>query len=114
MIVKTAYDLMPYLDAIDKIKASSLTKDEKAQILEEMKHSFIDIVFCRQCPNTHAIILKRLGEANGSTKEPTKEVAKKGTEVSKKGGSKSKQLLHDTNANGRGKSTKKTVVNQKT
>ena len=114
MIVKTAYDLVPYLEAIETIKASSLTKDQKSQILKEMEHSFIDIVFCKQCPNTHSIISSILGDTNGSTQGTTKEVAKKGTEVSKKGGSKSKQLLHDTNANGRGKSTKKTVVNQKT
>lgn len=105
---------MPYLDAIDKIKASSLSKDEQLQVLKEMEHSFIDIVFCRQCPNTHAIILKKLGEANGSTKGTAKEVAKKGTEVSKEGAKGQRELLLKANANGGRKSTKKTVVKQKT
>jgi len=114
MIVKTAYDLVPYLEAIETIKASSLTKDQKSQILKEMEHSFIDIVFCKQCPNTHSIISSILGDTNGSTQGTTKEVAKKGAEVSKKGGSKREQLLHETDANRGRKSTKKTVVNQKT
>ena len=114
MIVKTAYDLVPYLEAIETIKASSLTKDQKSQILQEMEHSFIDIVFCKQCPNTHAVIKSILGEHNGSTQEPKKEVAKKGTEVSKEGDTKREQLLHKVNANRGRKSTTKAVVNQKT
>ena len=114
MIVKTAYDLVPYLEAIETIKTSSLTKDQKSQILQEMEHSFIDIVFCKQCPNTHAVIKSILGEHNGSTQEPKKEVAQKGTKVSKQGNSKGKQLLLDVNADRGRKSTTKAVVNQKT
>ena len=85
MIVKTAYDLVPYLDAIEKVKSSSLlTKDQRSQILQEMDKSFIDIVFCQQCPQTHAVIKSIIGETNGSTQKPTTKVAKKRTEVSKK------------------------------
>lgn len=101
MIVKTAYDLVPYLDAIEKVKSSSLiTKDQRTQILQEMDKSFIDIVFCQQCPQTHAVIKSIIGEANGSTKQPTPKVTKKRTEVSKEGDSKREQLLLKTNANG--------------
>ena len=114
MIVKTAYDLVPYLEAIETIKTSSLTKDQKSQILKEMEYSFIDIVFCKQCPKTHAVIKSILGEHNGSTQGTKKEVAKKGTEVSKEGNSEREQLLHKVNANRRRKSTTKAVVNQKT
>ena len=114
MIVKTAYDLVPYLEAIETIKASSLTKDQKSQILKEMEHSFIDIVFCKQCPNTHSIISSILGDTNGSTQGTTKEVAKKGAKVSKEGAERQRELLLKANENGGRKSTKKTVVNQKT
>jgi len=101
MIVKTAYDLVPYLDAIEKVKSSSLlSKDQRSQILQEMDKSFIDIVFCQQCPQTHAVIKSIIGGANGSTQKPTAKVAKKRTEVSKKSNTKREQLLHKTNANG--------------
>ena len=115
MIVKTAYDLVPYLDAIERVKSSSLlTKDQRSQILQEMDKSFIDIVFCQQCPQTHAVIKSIIGGVNGSTQKPTPKVAKKRTEVSKKSSAKREQLLHKTNANGGRQSTPKTVVNEKT
>ena len=115
MIVKTAYDLVPYLDAIEKVKSSSLlSKDQRSQILQEMDKSFIDIVFCQQCPQTHAVIKSIIGGVNGSTQKPTPKVAKKRTEVSKEGNSEREQLLHKVNANRRRKGTTKAVVNQKT
>lgn len=115
MIVKTAYDLVPYLDAIEKVKSSSLlSKDQRLQILQEMDKSFIDIVFCQQCPQTHAVIKSIIGGANGSTQKPTPKVTKKRTEVSEKSSAKREQLLHKTNANGGRQSTPKTVVNEKT
>lgn len=115
MIVKTAYDLVPYLDAIERVKASSLlNKDQRSQILQEMDKSFIDIVFCQQCPQTHAVIKSIIGGVNGSTQKPTPKVAKKGTKVSKKSSAKREQLLHKTNANGGRQSTPEKVVNEKT
>ena len=43
MIVKTAYDLVPYLEAIEKVKSSSLlTKDQQSQILQIIhRHSLL-------------------------------------------------------------------------
>lgn len=115
MIVKTAYDLVPYLDAIERVKSSSLlSKDQRLQILQEMDKSFIDIVFCQQCPQTHAVIKSIIGEANGSTKQPTPKVTKKRTIAPQKGAEGNRELLLKTNANGGRQSTPKTVVNEKT
>ena len=115
MIVKTAYDLVPYLDAIEKVKSSPLiTKEQRSQILQEMDKSFIDIVFCQQCPQTHAVIKSIIGETNGSTKQPTAKVAKKRTIAPQKGAKGERELLLKTNANGGRQSTPETVVNEKT
>lgn len=84
-MMKSAFDLMQNLKAIETLKASSLSESQKSKILKEMHKKFKDEeTFCRVCPDTYEIIENILGESNGSTKKTTKKITKKATEIPQK------------------------------
>ena len=110
---KTAFDLVPFLQGIEAIKASSLSSSDKDKVLAEMAAALPAPVFCKSCPTTLKIIGTLVGVEDASAQSTKKEGTEERVDPPKQGDSKSKQLLHKPNENRRGKGAKKAVVNKK-
>jgi hypothetical protein len=110
---KTAFDLLPYLQGVEAVKSSGLTKDQKDSVLREMAASIPAPVFCKACPETLAVLETLLGVHNVSPKEPAKEKPKETSDTSKQSPSGGEEkLLRQTDGNGRGKGASAAVVNK--
>ena len=110
---KTAFDLVPFLQGIEAIKASSLSSSDKEQVLADMAAALPAPVFCKSCLTTLKIIGTLVGVEDASATETKKKGTEESVDPPKQGNSKSKQLLHKPDENRRGKGTKKAVVNKK-
>jgi len=80
-MLKTVLDLVPIIEAIDKVKSSKiLTEAQKKTIFSEMGAGIPADVFCKQVPQTLSIIHQILEKSNGSqAKHTTKEKASEAT-----------------------------------
>jgi len=106
--------MVSILRDIETVNASGLSETEKKEIFTEMELALPPEMLCRLCTNTRKIISRKLGEYNGSTKQPTSKSTESGTQIPQKSKSGEGELLLKTNANRRGTGPKKTVVKQKT
>ena len=108
----TAFDLVSILRKIEVVKSLSwLSDSEKKQIYDDMHLALPPDLFCRTCQPSLEIVKKHLGEFDGRTKEPKKEVHKKANSSSKSQ-KREEELLRNSDGNGRGKGFKKTMVKQ--
>ena len=110
---KTAFDLVPLLQSIEAVKASSLSSSDKDKLLMEMAAALPAPVFCKACPTTLKIIGTLLGVEDASAPQAKKKVTEERADTPKQGHTKGKQLLHKVDADRRGKGAKKAVVNKK-
>ncbi len=80
-MLKTVLDLVPIIEAIEKVKASKiLTDTQKQTIFSEMGPGIPADVFCKQVPQTLSIIHQILEKSNGSqTKRSTQEASERST-----------------------------------
>lgn len=111
---KTPFDLIPYLQGIEAIKASSLSMDQKAKILAEMIPALPAPVFCKSCPETLAIIGSLLEVKDAKATKATKEIPTQGTTVPPESTQGRRQLLLEADADRGGPCPTARVVNKKT
>ena len=106
----TALDLLPIIQGIEAVRDSKLTAAEKDVIISEMRAAVPGTVYCSRCQGTREIIIKLLEPSNGRPKSATKKITAKSKDPSWSSADGEKQLLRNSNADGRRKTPPTRVV----